>query len=86
MTKCIRRNAPDGAHCYSTRSGSYLRVSDDGSVSCWCDGYWAVLPGCTEDELLAADGIIWLEGRGYRFLWVTVFVLVLGVACMVLLR
>jgi len=51
----------------------------------WCDGYWAVLPGCTEDDLLTSEGIIWLEGRGYRFLWVTVFVLVLGVACMVVL-
>lgn len=85
MSKRIRQQAPDGAHCYSTGAGRYLRVGDDGLVSYWRDGYWAVLPGSTEDDLLTAGGIIWLDGRGYRFLWVTVFVLVLGVACMVVL-
>lgn len=96
MTKRIRQQAPDGAHCYSTGSGRYLRVGDDGSVSYWRGGYWSQtvghpahwvpMPGYTEDDLWVADGIIWLDGRGYRLLWVSALVILLGVACMVVLR
>ena len=86
MTKRIRQQAPDGAHCFSTGAGRYFRVGDDGFVYYYFDGYWVLASGFTEYDLSIADGIIWFDGRGYRFLWVTVFVLVLGVACMVLLR
>lgn len=86
MSKNIRRNAPDGAHCYSTGSGRYLRVGDDGSVSKWTGRAWVVVPGLVEDDLWVADGIIWLDGRGHRLLWVSAFVILLGVVCMVVLR